>query len=175
MAFRLPAQEDTAGTYLESLPYLSSLINLRLAKGQPEGETARIWDDILHNVFPGKDNYSTGPEMLMGAGRADLFTAHLVLDTRFQEKKFLIVECKASGLETQNDIWATGVEQLEQYLGSISGHHRKFGALAVGKCVRFYEWKDGVLHDMADGEIFYLDRQCRTVMRHLVYFRENHG
>ncbi|KAH7166461.1 hypothetical protein EDB81DRAFT_755094 [Dactylonectria macrodidyma] len=155
--------------------HLPALINACLVKGQPEGETSRIWDDILHDVFPGRDNYSTGPEILLGHGRVDLFTAHIVIDVQVNERKFLVVECKAPGLETQDKIWEQGVDQLKQYLGSIHGTQRKFGALAVGKCVRFYEWKNHALHDMSGGQVFYLDRQCQSVMQHLVYFRENHG
>lgn len=113
--------------------------------------------------------------MLLGQGRADLFTAHIVIDTRLDERKFLIVECKAPGIETYSSVWKMGVDQLQAYLGSLEGDQRKFGAIAVGKCVRFYEWKDRALHDISDGKIFYLDRQCQSVMQHLVYFRENHG
>ncbi|KAM0415939.1 hypothetical protein ACHAPT_013092 [Fusarium lateritium] len=175
MAFRLPAQEDQAGTYLESIPYMSGLIKTRLVPGNPEGETSRVWDDILHDVFPSRENYSTGPEMSLGQGQADLFTAHVVIDTKFNERKFLIVECKAAGLETQTSVWGMGVEQLQQYLGAVRGNQRKFGAIAVGKCVRFYEWKDGELQDLSEGQILYIDRQCQSVMHQLVYFRENHS
>ena len=94
------------------IPSLEWLIKNRLVKGQPEGETARVWNDILHTCFPVEDGYSTGPEMSINGGKADLFTAHLVLDKQWHEKKFLIVECKAPGLESQDSIWEAGVNQI---------------------------------------------------------------
>ncbi|SPO06520.1 probable Putative urea carboxylase [Cephalotrichum gorgonifer] len=96
--------------YLESLPVLENIIQSRLRAGasskrrRPEGETARVWDDILHDQFPGRDGYSSGPEMLLnvdGAGKADLFTSRISQDGHFSEKKFFVVECKAPGLETR--------------------------------------------------------------------------
>jgi hypothetical protein len=42
------------------------LIKNRLVKGQPEGETSRVWDDILHEYFRSSEGYSTGPEMSFG-------------------------------------------------------------------------------------------------------------
>ncbi|KAI1475137.1 hypothetical protein F4774DRAFT_398138 [Daldinia eschscholtzii] len=173
MAYRLPEQEEKEGTYLESLPYMEALIKNRLVKGKPEGETSRVWDDILHLCFPGGQNFSVGPEMTLGGGKADLFAAHFVLEPRLLEKKFLIVECKAPGLESRDDIWLEAAGQLRIYLGGVRGTHRKFGAIAVGKCVRFYEWIDSDLQDIANGDIYWIDRQCKTVTEHLNYFREN--
>lgn len=157
-------------------PALSFLIKNRLVKGQPEGETTRIWNEILHRVFAAEDGYTTGPEMQFGAGRADLFTAHVILDVRAFEKKFLIVECKLPGKEGQGSIWELGANQLAGYLASItSARYRRYGAIAVGKAVRFYEWVDEELVDFqSDGTVYYIDRQCQTVTARLAYFRDNH-
>ncbi|KAI1808839.1 hypothetical protein F4811DRAFT_548416 [Daldinia bambusicola] len=180
MAYRLPAQEDRQGTvcytpssqvkiidfsissvpdsgfntlganrplYLESLPFVEALIRNRLVEGNPESETFRVWDNILHCCFPGEQNFSIGRGTILGGGRADLFTSYLVLEPGFDERIFLIVKCKAPGLETRNDdIWRQAVTQLEEYFGG----------------------------SIAGGEVFRIDRQCKSITEQLLYFRENH-
>lgn len=150
-----------------AIPTIAWLIENRLTPKHTEAETSRVWDDILHDYFKSAEGYSTGPEMQFGSGRADLFTAHIVLEGRAQEKKFLIVECKHPGDESQGGLWRTGTQQLQNYLRRIpTSRHRKFGAVAVGKTVRFYEWVNGALVDFEnDGPIYYLDRQCQDVTR----------
>lgn len=150
-----------------AIPTIAWLIENRLTPKHTEAETSRVWDDILHDYFKSAEGYSTGPEMQFGSGRADLFTAHIVLEGRAQERKFLIVECKHPGDETQPNVWTTGVRQLRNYLETIpTSRHRKFGAIAVGKTVRFYEWVDRTLVDFDNnGSIYYIDRQCQDVTR----------
>lgn len=160
--------------YLEALPFLENLIKNRLVKGETERETFRIWNDILAQYFPGPKNYSIGPELFPEARRAVLFTAHLIPETSWEEKKFITVECMAPGLETEDSVWQDAFNKLEQDLADISGQHRKYGAIAIGSCVRFYEWRDYQLFSIADGQTFYLDRQCKTITKQLLDFRENH-
>lgn len=112
---------------------LEWVIKTRLVKGNPEGETTRVWDDILHDYFKARDGYSTGPEMMIGKGFADLFTAHIVLDSRYNEKKFLIVECKAPGLEGQNHVWEEALIELRKYLSPSRGTTVSAGQLPSGK------------------------------------------
>jgi hypothetical protein len=151
------------------------LVKNRLVPGQPEGETSRAWNMILNEIFKLSEGYSTGPEMLMGSGKSDLFTAHLVFDVRHSEKKFLVVECKAPGLESQTGVWDEAVVQLQRYLNSITSRNRKFGAIAVGRVVRFFELQGRSLVDFdGDGDIYYLDRQCQSVTGKLTYFRAHH-
>ncbi|KAK4155083.1 hypothetical protein C8A00DRAFT_32074 [Chaetomidium leptoderma] len=172
--YRLAAQEDVAGTYMEN-PYTAGAIQDYLVKGQPEGMTSTIWNTLLKKYFPDAEGYLTKPEMVFGDGKADLYTAHIVHGARKSLQKFLIVECKTAGLETQRSIWKEGANQLERYLRSIKGDHRKFGAIAIGKHVRFYELIDTFLVDFDDdGEIYLLDRQCQSVSGKLIYFRDNH-
>jgi hypothetical protein len=96
----------------------------------------------LTEYFKHTDGYTTVPEMLLVTGKPDLFTTHPVLDERHNEKKFLVVECKAPGLESQDSVWDEAVKQLQRYLlGIKSRNHRKFGAIAVGRVVQFYELK----------------------------------
>ncbi|KAJ3523110.1 hypothetical protein NM208_g12575 [Fusarium decemcellulare] len=174
MASSLPAQEEAAGTYLESIPYLPALIKARLVSGYSEGETARVWNDILHNVFPGRDNYSTGIEALPEGTCEGLSLAYSVIDVGSHEKKFLVIVCKSPGQEATPSIWQEGAAQLEAHLSPVLGHHETYGAIAVGGCVRLYRWGNSALWDLSAGEMLYLDRQCQTVMRYLVYFREHH-
>ncbi|KAF5006217.1 hypothetical protein FDECE_7376 [Fusarium decemcellulare] len=179
MASSLPAKEEAAGTprifkYLESIPYLPALIKARLVNGYSEGETARVWNDILHNVFPGRDNYSTGIEAPPEGTCERPSLAYSVIDMGSHEKKFLVVVCKAPGQEATPSIWQEGAAQLEAHLSSVLGHHKTYGAIAVGRRVRLYKWENSVLRDLSDGGVLYLDWQCQTVMRHLVYFREHH-
>ena len=112
--------------------------------------------------------------MMLGKGFADLFTAHIVLDTRYNERKFLIVECKAPGLETQDAVWTEASIQLRTYLSAIHGNHRKYGAIAIGKVVRFYEWTNDLIDFNGDDGIYYLDRQCQSISQKLEYFKKNH-
>lgn len=157
------------------------LIKNRLVKGQAEGEVSRVWNSILQIEFPIATGYATGPETLIEDRRADLFTAHIVFEGQTQEYKFLIIECKAPGLESQDKIWEEAKEQLDAYLAGIatgkSRKKRKFGAIAVGKCVRFYEWNSATpktADALDNGVIYYLDRQCQTVTNWLRFFRDNH-
>lgn len=145
---------------------ISWRIKNRLVPGQPEGETSTVWNGILHEVFPPRENYATGPEMLFGSGKADLFTAHLVFEPRAHEKKFIIIECKAPGEATRTSTWEEGADQLHGYLATIPvrSQQRRFGAIAIGKTVRFYEFANGQLFDYKnDGSIRYLDRQCQDI------------
>lgn len=102
--------------------------------------------------------------MQFGSGKADLFTAHLVFEPRAHEK--IIVECKAPGEEIKTSTWDEGVRQLRLYLGAIpiNSQHRRFGPIAIGKTVRFYERTNRQLFDYNnDGSIRYLDRQCQDI------------
>src|SRR6266487_4483485 len=96
------------------------LIKNRLAGGQLEGETSRVWNSILQIEFPVSAGYATGPETQIQGRRPDLFTAHVVFENQAKEYKFLIVECKAPRLVTQDGIWAGALEQLNSYLSGIS-------------------------------------------------------
>jgi hypothetical protein len=162
------------------VPSIRWFIKNRLKRGFLEGETSRVWNEILHHNYAAANGYTTGPEMQVD-GRIDLFTSHLVLDARAKEYKFLVVECKAPGLETQDAIWEEGFDQLKDYLESISQKRIKperiFGAIAVGKIVKFYEWNwifNCIENIAPDDGYFYIDRQCQTVTNRLTFFRDNH-
>ncbi|KAI0537524.1 hypothetical protein GGR58DRAFT_502099 [Xylaria digitata] len=175
MSCSLPAQEDEVGTYVEK-PAIAFFIRNRLVEGHEEWETGTVWNDILHLYFTADAGYSTGPEMSLGGERAGLSTIHIIFDTEASEKKFLIVEYRAPGLENQDTIWMEAVRQLQQYLAGITSHqHRKYGVVAIGKTVRFFEWVDDKLIDFQnDGTVYHIDLQCKTVTARLEYFRDHH-
>jgi len=59
----------------------------------------------------------------------------------------------------------------------LLGGIRHFGAIGIGKLVRFYEWKrdqQRILNVASNDACFYIDRQCETVTHWLEYFRDNH-
>lgn len=169
------ARTNTSSPQYLEYSTLEWAIENRLTNGQPEGETSRVWNAILSKIFRIEDGYMTGPEMLHEGGRADLFTAHIVFNPMHEEKKFLVVECKAPGRETDDDLWAEAADQLARHLKSFKPRNRLYGAIANGKAVRFYELNDGNLVDFQnDGQILWLDRQCQSVMRKLLFFRDNH-
>ncbi|KFX85882.1 hypothetical protein V490_09345 [Pseudogymnoascus sp. VKM F-3557] len=185
MAFVLPKQEDESGTYME-LESISWLIKNRLRPELHEGETKRIWITILSWFFSAAAGYATGPEMTMdGQRRADVVATHIFKTTRMNEINFLVVECKAQKYITTPTAWGKAFGELKGYLAYI--YHNKykkrsgkrlFGAIAIGRTVKFYEWvggKDSPLKVIAgEDQPLYINRQCRTVTDWLTYIRENH-
>lgn len=80
------------------------------------------------------------------AGFSDLHT-YQYLPAQSGANKFLIVQCKRTGLETRTSTWVEGVRQLDQYL---SATHRTrhvnqtpvYGIVAVGMYMRVYRYND---------------------------------
>ncbi|PGH23670.1 hypothetical protein AJ80_02276 [Polytolypa hystricis UAMH7299] len=84
------------------------------------------------------------------------------------ECELFVIESNALELEEERGVWQEGHAQLNEYLENLAkGHGRRvFGAIAVGKTVRFYEWDSGAeeIQNLAEiDECFYLDGQCQTV------------
>ncbi len=153
-------------------PFVADAIQDYLVEGQPHAMTSMIWNALLATYFPSSDGYFTGLEMQIGNGRADLFTAHVVHKAKESVGKFLVVECKSSGHETEGGMLEAGTDQLERYLRAINAPG--LGPLR-NKHVRFYELVDDTLVDLdGDGEIYMLDRQCQSVVGKLNYLRDNH-
>ncbi|KAH7306012.1 hypothetical protein B0I35DRAFT_443696 [Stachybotrys elegans] len=171
MSHRLPEQQDKPGTYMEEW-LLEWLIENRLDPGEPERETSRIWGEILHWFFKLADGFSTGLANPLGCGEVDLFLAHLV--ESYDDKILLVVECEATNIEAQKQAWEDGQSQLERHLKAHGGTHQKFGAVAMGRAVRFYELIDGqlapLLHDATEYDI---GRQCQDVISRLRYVQES--
>lgn len=151
------------------------MIENRLIEGESEGPTATVWNQIFHQVFPSREYYITWFEWNSNDSGLDVFASQLVKDSIWYERKFLIVECKAPGIEGQE---AFDEERLTRDLAAIATpekDHRKFGAIAIGKAVRLYEYKatEGLKPLENDVTIYYFDRHCQTVTRKLEYIRQN--
>ncbi|KAI9840877.1 MAG: hypothetical protein M1837_001256 [Sclerophora amabilis] len=179
MSFRLPAQEPEDGTYMGTSRTINWAIRNRLLPGYPEGETGRVWNAILSKYFPDREGYATGPDMAKVTGRLALLTSHIVDITADRDYGLLVVECKAPGFETEDGVWREAVAQVESFLRRFAASHQRrvFGAISVGKAVKFYEWdrtSEQVRNVAGDNAMFYLDLHCQTVSDWLIYFRENH-
>ena len=148
------------------LPIIEWYIENRLTNGNPEYETARVWNLVLNRILKFGDGYSTGFETMAG-----ISTNHLALEVKLREKIVFVIKCIAPDTETKLPILQEQADQLKDYLKAIKTHRRKFGAIAAGKTVRFYELRDGDLVDFEDdSSTYYLDRQCASVSRKLGLF-----
>ncbi|KAI6087575.1 hypothetical protein F4821DRAFT_236124 [Hypoxylon rubiginosum] len=159
--------------YLEAVPFLEFLIENRLVKGGTEGDTSAIWNNILWAYFTARDNYAIGPETFLSSRGVSLSVARFIPENNWEELTFFNVACMGPGLEAEETIWEDAAAQLGKDLAGISGKHRKYGAVAVGRYIRFYEWKGGKLFSIADSQTFRLDRQSKAITDQLLYFREN--
>lgn len=159
------------------------LIDNRMRPEHHEGETKRIWLTILPWFYTATTGYATGAEMTMnGTETADIVVTHIKKIRKINELNFLIVECKAPHLFTPDTHWNDAFDELKRYLTytytargyTARGGKRLFGAVAIGKGVKFYEW-DGSSAILLSGDApLYIDRECRTVMSWLEYARDNH-
>jgi len=154
------------------------LIENCLVPGETEAETARVFSTSLLETFSRPDGYTI--HWTVENGKANLITTHVVLDTRhdeYEEKIFFVIQCKAPGLERQSSVWDEVAENLREYLGGITSDNRKFGAVAIGKLVRFYEFDEatGSLVDFdGDGTVYQMDLQCQAITEKFMHFREHY-
>ena len=160
------------------VPDLEKVIEVTLSSGNSESKTSVVWLTILGLVFPANQGFFAGPEGDLDGGHGYIFSLQTVLSPKFLRKYFFVVVCKKPGDEPQPGTWSQAVDQLRDHLGGTlakdESKGRIFGAVAVGKAVRFYEYDEGNLSDMnGDGEAYYIDRQCQTVTRKLEYIREH--
>lgn len=154
------------------------LLKYRVVSGEPAGETARVWNAILAMVFPVADLYTTGFDMLATQGTLVLFSSKAVSNQTREECEFFIIECIAPTVEAQDPGWEPYLGQLNSLLGKASSRDgkRKFGAIAAGHVVQFFEWDRNsgcAMNADAYDRRFYIDRQCQSVTRWLQYFRDN--
>ena len=99
------------------------------------------------------------------------------LEPSYRNTAFLVIECKASSHETTDDgIWEHDVAQLAGCLASIrdQSSSRVFGAIAVGKSVRFYEYDDALRDMNGDGTVYNIHRQCKAVTEKLEYIHTHY-
>lgn len=143
-----------------------------MVSGKDEGQTRAAWDDILHRFFS-EHQFITGAQLQLGSGMVNLVTSIVVREPTVRRQKFFVlVECKAPGNSTFDSTWQGDVDQLKGYFVDLDRSRRentpmrKFGAVANGKNVRFYEWlaAEEALIDFGDGRSLYIDRECQDVM-----------
>lgn len=78
--------------------------------------------------------------------------------------EFLGIECKQELHESQDDSWDLAREQLITYLTDFRGSAKVFGAICMGKNVRFYRLfpaqndESATVEEM-DAECICIDRQ----------------
>ncbi len=158
-------------------------IENRLLGEDPAVDMARIWNIILTWIYPIGSGYTTGPEASVGEGSSAFSTRHMIFGAG--EFTTLIVQCRPPEYETDTSTWNDCVVQLSDQLCSVAadvetprlGGIRHFGAIAIGRLVRFYEWKrdEQRIQNVASNDAcFYVDRQCETVTHWLDYFRDHH-
>lgn len=101
--------------------------------------------------------------------------------------KFLIVQCKRAGSESQTSVWDEAVDQLSDYLRTTHRRRRPadrtpvYGIAAVGKAMRVYKYSDvhqGVLDwaptGLPKGQHWELNKDTREVQRILDHILDNH-
>lgn len=156
-------------------------IKTKLVAGNKERETKGVWTTLLAVAFPPQDGFMLNPEFDLPSGRPDILVSRVSVSRRTQRHSFFIVECKPPCRETEGALWETATSQLLRYLRSIADDrrvagstNRKFGAIAMGRVVRFYELVDDNMIPLRNGnETYYIDLQCRTVTGLFNYIRQN--
>ena len=144
-----------------------------------EGTVAGIWVNILQIIFPAREGYTTFPEFIVDEGSCDLLTQHSTLPgppAQAFRVKFLITQCKRVNLEGHN--WQGQINQAERYWRGMPIAYlntRKFAIIAVGRYVRFYEWRHNLdqltpIEDIGD-LLFHIRRECLSVQNVLDYIK----
>ncbi|KAJ6025963.1 uncharacterized protein N7446_013126 [Penicillium canescens] len=133
----------------------------RVPRAGSESVLYGVWNTILTWQFPVQQGYVTRPQdrHTSQAGQRGFSDLHTFQYPSAQQRanKFLIVQCKRTGLETRASTWGEGVQQLDQYL---SATHRTrhvnrtpvYGIIAVGMYMRVYLYDDATnsVRDIGD-------------------------
>ncbi|KAJ6076110.1 hypothetical protein N7499_008091 [Penicillium canescens] len=92
----------------------------RVPRAGSESVLYGVWNTILTWQFPVQQGYVTRPQdrHTSQAGQRGFSDLHTFQYPSAQQRtnKFLIVQCKRTGLETGASTWGEGVQQLDQYL-----------------------------------------------------------
>lgn len=160
-------------------PMIEWLLKYRVVSGEPAGETARVWNAILAMEFPIADLYTTGFDVRATQGTLVLYVAKAVSTQSGGQCEFLIIECLAPTVEAQDPGWEPGLSQLNSLLGRAASRDkkRKFGAIAAGWVVKFFEWDreaECVVNLEPHDGVLFIDFECQSVTNWLQHFRDNH-
>jgi hypothetical protein len=111
-----------------------------------------IWNAILALQFPVAQGYIIRPQErnTSQSGEQGFSDLHVFQyrNNATNADKFLIVQCKRAGTETQDAVWEQAVDQLSRYLSATHGKRRPaartpvYGIAAVGRYVRVYKYND---------------------------------
>ncbi|KAJ5798751.1 uncharacterized protein N7503_006256 [Penicillium pulvis] len=124
----------------------------RVPRAGHESIVYGVWNAILSSIFTPQNGYIVRPQDVhtsqSGArGYSDLHVFHYLPGAR-RATKFLIVQCKRAGGETQPSVWREGVAQLHQYTAATHGiravpdRRPVYGIVAIGNCLRFYYYHE---------------------------------
>ncbi|CAI7677861.1 unnamed protein product [Penicillium manginii] len=127
-----------------NLPAIQQEIR-RVPRAGPESVLYGVWNTILTWQFPVQEGYVTRPQdrHTSQAGQNGFSDLHTYQYSPGQRRadKFLVVQCKRTGLETRTSVWNEGVQQLNQYLSATHGTRLNptpvYGIVAVGVYMRF--------------------------------------
>ncbi|CAH0042788.1 unnamed protein product [Clonostachys rhizophaga] len=137
-----------------------------------------LWVDIVQETFPMREGYHVRLESEPISGRADCKVYHFEQTRNPKKVEFLGIECKQGHHETQDDSWDLAREQLITYLTGFQGSAKVFGAICMGKNVRFYRFfpaqddEPATIEEM-DENVIRIDRQPQTVVRRLEYIKSS--
>ncbi|KAJ5832041.1 hypothetical protein N7474_000352 [Penicillium riverlandense] len=163
----------------------------RIRPGDPESTLYGVWNAILGLQFPIAQGYITRPQDRHTAqsgqyGFSDLHTFQY-RGNAANASKFLIVQCKRAGSESQDSVWRDAVDQLDQYLCDTHGRRRPadrtpvYGIAAVGLKMRVYRYDDVnqcVLNwaprGLPQGAQWDLESEAGKVQRILDHILNNH-
>lgn len=87
-------------------------------------------------------------------------------DPEFVRTDSLWVVCRAAASEVREGVWEECAGELRKHMEDLeyTTGRRRFGAVAMGKIVRFCEYADGVVVYLdGDSTAFHARRQCRTI------------
>lgn len=163
----------------------------RVPRAGPESVLYGVWNTILTWQFPVQQGYVTRPQdrHTSQAGQKGFSDLHTYQYPSAQQRanKFLIVQCKRTGLETRTSTWGEGVQQLDQYL---SATHRTrhvnptpvYGMVAVGMYMRVYQYHDATysVGNIIDPRVpstaipLHLENDCIAIQQILDHIKANH-
>ena len=148
-----------------------------------------VWNSILTRQFPISDGDVTRPQDVHsgqagGQGFSDLHTYQYQLPTT-RKKKFLITQCKRTGLESWASIWRQAVDLLDRYIGSTrtrasARYYPAYGIVAIGKYMRVYKYDDrnGITDwappGLPSGKYWHLKDHAEQVQTILDHIRDYH-
>lgn len=131
--------------------------------GSLEETVQSLWQTIIVEWFPARDGYKYGfkAATLANRNQPDISVIQinaLVPNPRnsnhFDERQILLVECKRPSLDTPRSWNDTLAGQLHDDLAqNINSSNRLFGAVAIGKKVKFYQFDGNARQDHQVSEL----------------------